>query len=66
MGHAQNDFLDAQLTTALDDLLKRWNQRFATIKPEPLGSGVFDVDELLKTFCFNQLVEDSLLAFRRE
>ena len=66
VGHAEDDFLDAQRTAALDDLLERRNQRLGAVKAEALGAGIFDVDELLEAFRLDELVEDRLLAFRGE
>ena len=40
--------------------------RFAAVEAEALGAGVLDVDELLEALGLDQLVEDRLLAFRRE
>ena len=66
MRHAEDDFLDAHGTAALDDLLKGRNQRLTAIKAETLGTLILDVDELLKAFRFDELRQDGLLAFRRE
>ena len=66
MGHAEDDFLEAFLAAALDDLLERRDQRFAAVEAEALGALVLDVDELLEAFGLDQLLQDRLLAFRRE
>ena len=58
MRHAQNDFLYAEIATALDDLLKRRDQRFSAVEAEALGAGELEVAELLKPFGLDQLVED--------
>ena len=66
MGHAEDDLLHAERAAALDDLLERRDQRLAAVEAEALGAGVLDVDELLEAFRLDELVEDRLLAFRRE
>jgi hypothetical protein len=66
VGHADDDFADAELAAALDDLLERRNHRLAAIEAEALGAGVFDVGELLEGLGFDQLVEDRLLALDGE
>ena len=61
-----HDFLHAEIAAALDDLLERRDQRFAAVEPEALGAGIFDVEEFLEAFGFDQLVEDGALAFAGE
>ena len=63
VGHAKDDFLDAQLPAALDDLLKGRNHAFAAIKAETLGAGVFHVEKILEAFALNEFAENGLLAF---
>src|SRR6202000_1387099 len=58
MRHADDDFLDAEIAAALDDLLQRRDQRFRAIETEALGAGEFEIAELLEAFGFYQLVED--------
>src|SRR5690348_7117647 len=58
MGHAKDDFLQAKIAAALDNLLVRGNERFGAIEAKPLGAGEFEVAEFLKTFGFDELVED--------
>ena len=38
MGHADHDFLDAELAAALQDLLEARDQRFAAVEAEALGA----------------------------
>ena len=66
MGHAEHNFLHAEIAAALDDLLKRRHERFAAIKAEALGAGIFHIDEFFEAFRLNKLVEDGALAFTRE
>ena len=66
MGHAQHDLADPQLTAALDDLFQRGNGGFGAVQTETLGADEAVGGELLEAFGLDQLVEDSLLAFRRE
>ena len=66
MRHADDDFLDAELAAALDDLLQRRNHRLGAVQAEALGAGVFDVCGLLEILRLDQLVEDRALAFGRE
>src|SRR5437870_2635588 len=66
MRHAQNDVLHTQRAAALDDLLECRDQRFRAIEAEALGAGVLDVEELFEALGLDQLVEDRLLAVRRE
>ena len=61
-----HDFLHAEIAAALDDLLERRDQRLAAVEAEALGAGVFDVEEFLEAFGFDQLVEDGALAFAGE
>src|SRR5579885_3748771 len=64
--HADDDFLDAEIAAALDDLLQRRNERLGSVEPEALGAGIFDVEEFLEAFRLNELVQDRALAFARE
>ena len=48
MGHADDDFLQAELAAALDDLLERRDHRLAAVEAEALGAGIFDVEEFSK------------------
>ncbi len=66
MRHANADFLHTKIAAALDDLFERRDQRLAAVKPEAFGAGIFDVEEFLEAFCFDQLIEDRALAFARE
>ena len=66
MRHAEDDVLHAERAAALDDLLQRRDHRFAAVEAEALGAGVFDVEELLEAFGFDQLLEDRDLAFAGE
>ncbi len=66
MGHAQHDFLHAEIAAALDDLLERRDQRFRAIEAEALGAGELGVAELLEAFGFDKLVEDRALALAGE
>ncbi len=62
MWHANDDFVDAQLATAFDNLLHCRDQAFATIKAETLGAHVFDMQEFFKTFGLDKAVQDRLAA----
>ena len=64
--HADDDFLDAELAAALDDLLERRHHGFGAVEAEALGSRVLDVGEALERLRLDQLVEDRLLALDRE
>src|SRR6478672_13859548 len=66
MRHADDDLLEPELTAALDHLLERRHQGLAAVEPEPLGAGIFHVEEALEDLCLDQLLEDRLLAFRGE
>ncbi len=66
MGHAEHDLLHAELAAALDDLLERRHGGFAAVEAEALGAEEAQRRELLEAFALDQLVEDRLLAFRRE
>ena len=65
-GHADHDFLDAELAAALDDLLQRRDHGLGAVQAEALGAGVFDIGELLENLGLDQLVEDRPLALGRE
>ena len=66
MGHAQHDFLYAQLAAALDDLLQRRDGGFAAVQAETFGADKTVGGEFLEAFGFDQFVQDRLLAFGRE
>src|SRR6266850_4960871 len=66
MRHAQNDFLHAEIATALDDLLERRDQRFSAVEAEALGAGELEVAEFLKAFGLDQLVQDRATALAGE
>ena len=66
MRHAQNDFLHAEIATALDDLLERRDQRFSAVEAEALGAGELEVAEFLKAFGLDQLVEDRAAPLARK
>ena len=66
MRHADDDLLQPELAAALDHLLERRHHRLAAVEPEALGAGVFHVEEALEDLGLDQLLEDRLLALRRE
>ncbi len=66
MGHAEHDFLHAEIAAALDDLFERGDQRFGAIEAEALGAGELEVAELLEAFRLDQLGQDGPAAFRGE
>src|SRR6202162_6683374 len=66
MRHADDDFLHAEIAAALDDLFQRRDQRFSAVEAESLGAGEFQIAEFLKTFGFDQLVEDRAAALAGE
>src|SRR3974390_2921091 len=66
MRHAEAYFAHTEIAAALDDLLERRDQRLGAIESEALGARVFDVQKLLETFGFNELVQDRALALSRE
>ena len=64
--HTDDNVLNAQLTTALDDLFHRGDQAFAPIKAKALGTHVLDVQEFLEAFGLYQLVQDGFSAITGE
>src|SRR5713226_4255636 len=66
MRHADDDFLDAEIAAALDDLLQRRNQRFRAVQTEALGAGEFEIAEFLKTLGLDQLRQDRAPALAGE
>src|SRR5262249_3461077 len=60
--HADDDLLDPELATALDDLLQRRHHRLGAVEAKTLRAGIFHIGELLERFCLDELVEDRLLA----
>src|SRR5882724_7292880 len=66
MRHADHDFLHAEIAAALDDLFQRRDQRFSAVEAKALGAGELEIAELLKTFGFDQLVEDRAPALAGE
>src|SRR5262245_4873032 len=66
MRHADDDLLQPELAAALDHLFQRRHHRFAAVEPKPFCSSVFHVEEALENLRLDQLLENRLLAFRRE
>ena len=66
MGHAEHDFLHAQLAAALDDLLQRGNHCLAAVETETLGADEAHAGEFLEAFRLDQLVEDRAFALGGE
>ena len=66
MGHAEHHFVHAKLAAALDDLFQRRDGGLAAVQAETLGADKAVGGEFLEAFRLDQLVEDGLLAFRRE
>ena len=66
MRHAEGDLAGAERAAALDDLLERWDHRFAAVEAEALGARELARAVVLEALRLDQLVEDRLLAFRRE
>ena len=62
MRHAEHHFFDTEIAAALNDLLQCRYESFATIQAKTLRAGIFDIDKLLEPFCFNQFLENRLLA----
>ena len=66
MRHADDDFLEAELAAAFQDLLQCRDHRLAAIKTETLGADIFDRQKLLEAFGGGEAFEDGLLALQRE
>ena len=66
VGHADDDVFYAQGATTFDDLLHRWNEAFAAIKPKAFSAHVFDMEEFFEAFRLNQFVENGLAALAGE
>ena len=64
--HADDDFFDAKLTAAFDDLFHRRDQGFAAIKAEPLGPHVFYMQEFFEPFGLYQRVQDRFTPVLRK
>ena len=62
MRHAQNNLVDAQGTTALDDLFERRHHGFTAVQTETLGAGIFDIDEFFEAFGLYQFIQNGLAA----
>ncbi len=62
VGHADNDFLQAELAAAFHDLLNRRDHGFPAFEAETLGTGVLDLQELLECLGSGQALIDRLLA----
>jgi hypothetical protein len=43
MRHAEDNVLNPERATALDNLFQPRDQRFAAVEPKALGAGIFDV-----------------------
>jgi hypothetical protein len=66
MGHADDDFLDALFTGALDGFVERDDETFAAFEREPFLADVAGVQVTLQAFGRGQAVEDVALLFRGE
>ena len=62
VGHAQDDFHDAELARPLQDLLECRDGRLAPVQPETLRAGEFDMQKALEFLRFDQPLEDGALA----
>ncbi len=62
VGHADDDLLEAELAAALDDLLERRDRRLGAVEAEPLGAGVFLVEEALEGLRRGQPLQDGAPA----
>jgi len=60
MRHPDDDVLHAKLPAALDDLLHRRDEAFATVKAKALGAHVFDMEVFLEPLGLDQLVQNRL------
>ena len=66
MRHPQYDFLDARRTTLLNDVIKQWNQAFATFQRKSLLTDIASVQVTFDAFCTGQSVEDIKSLFVAE
>ena len=66
MRHADDDFFQPELAAAFDHLLDARHQGLAAVEAKPLGPGIFDIEEPLEDLGLDELLEDRLLAYRRE
>ena len=66
MGHADHDFLDAELAAALEDLLEARDQRFAAVEAEALGADELQAEILLQPLRLDHALHDHAAAFERE
>ena len=66
MGHADHDFLDAELAAALEDLLEARDQRFAAVEAEALGADELQAEVLLQALRLDHALHDHAAAFERE
>ena len=64
--HADDDFLDAELPAALDDLFQRRDGRFAAVQAEALGARMLLVEEFFEYLGLDQAAQDRLLALGGE
>ena len=62
MRHAQHDFFHAQITAALNHLLKCRYQSLAAIQPKTFRAGIFDINKLLEALRLNQFLENRLFT----
>ena len=66
VGHADDDVFNAQGAATFDDLLHRWDQAFAAIKPKAFGAHVFDMEKFFEAFRLDQFVENGFAALAGE
>ena len=66
VGHANDDVSHAKGAATFDDLLHRWNEAFAAIKPKAFGAHVFDMEEFFEAFRLHQFVENRLATLAGE
>src|SRR5579883_1209155 len=66
MRHAEDQFLHAELTAALDHLLERGNERLPAIEAKALGAGVAAIEKALERLGDGQALENGALALAGE
>src|SRR6185437_11238037 len=63
MRHADGNLANAQMASALNDLLERRYHGFGTVETEAFGAGVFQIAEFLERLGFDQLPQNRPAAF---
>ena len=66
MGHADDDFLDADISGGAQHTFDAGDHAFAAIQAETFGAGMFDLEEVFEAFRLDQILVDHFLQAWRK